>query len=94
MKARGRWLGAAVALATGLSLPPWSIAARRAAPVEVLPFNIDNFSDDTVASDGRTSSAEWKGGGSLGFISLNRPMDGGPCETNPQPAGPSAPSRQ
>jgi hypothetical protein len=45
-----------------------------------------------TSTDACVSAA--RGSGSLGFISFNRPMDTPPCESNPQPAGPTAPSRQ
>jgi hypothetical protein len=80
--------------------------------VEVLQFNINYLSGDTVASDGQNPDSPWqyedyrlptstdtcvsaaRGGGSLGFISLNRSDDGAPCDSNPQPASPTAVSRQ
>ena len=109
---RRQWLGAAIALATGVALLPWTAAARRAGPAEVLQFNIGG-EGDTVASDGRMSSLVWqyedyrltesgdgcveaaRGGGSLGFITLNRLLaNGSRCDMNPQPAGGGSLSRQ
>jgi hypothetical protein len=108
---RRQWLGAGMLFVAGLAVLPWSAAARRAGPVEVLEFNIEPVPGDTVASDGRISSDDWqyadyrmsanhdcveasRGGGSLGFITLNRLADGLRCDTNPQPAGGNSLSRQ